>query len=108
MLGYLQAFEEIQKLKGSDAEILKKFFNDFLAPRLKAYEITLVAVEYMLRDIYANRSEDLKQALDRYYRLAKSEIEHGYREKVEIDSEIERLINLTEQGRPDQIKDPEE
>ena len=98
MLGYLQAFEEIQKLNGSDAEVLKKFFNEFLAPRLKAYEITLVAVEYMLRDIYANRTEDLKEALDRYFRLAKSEIEEGYREKIEIDSEIERLISWTERG----------
>ena len=98
MWGYLQAFEEIQKLNGSDAETLKDFFNEFLAPRLKAYEITLVAIEYLLRDIYANRDEDLKAALDRYFKLAKTEIEGGYREKVEIDSEIERLITRTERG----------
>ena len=108
MLGYLQAFEEIQNLKGTDAELIKKFLNEFLAPRLKAYEITLVAIEYMLRDIYANRSEELKEVLDRYFRLAKSEIEHGYKEKVKIDSEIERLINLTQQGRTDELKNPEQ
>jgi len=72
MLGYLRAFEEIRKLEGENSEILKTFFLDFLAPRLKAYEITLVAIEYMLRDIYAN--------------------------KLHIDSEIERMINQVERG----------
>lgn len=98
MLGYLRAFEEIQKLEGEDSAILKSFFLDFLAPRLKAYEITLVAIEYMLRDIYANHNEDLKKALERYFKMARMEIEQGYKEKLYIDSEIERMINQVERG----------